>query len=411
MVNEVSGIRKAPLSLAFALSRLQAAAVIWIAVCLLLIRVLLWPIHTSDMDFAFLQWQNLLIANGRMHALKHPVGQYFPAFFELTILTSLLDGFVSRIAQIKLLPFCFDLLATLVSYRLVRLLQASERTFAQGIRPRIAAIFVILAGPTVILNGAAWGQLDIVYTACLLFTIYLVCDERGTLASLMYGVAFAFKLQAIFLAPFYFAMIWRRRIPRWSLLLLPVGWLISLVPPMLVGGSPLSFLGNMSEQTGQFNILAIGVANPWEAANFFHFPYHAGLVIGLVITVVGGLLIAAVGQRQGAGDLHSIAALAALSLLTMPYIMPKMHDRYFFPAEVFLSILACVDIEFLAPAALVISASLISYIGYFLSITRHWATVFGFGATTIALIIVVRHVLRLGNRSLQDERSGLRAII
>jgi hypothetical protein len=174
-----------------------------------------------------------------------------------------------------------------------------------------------------------------------------------------------------------------------------VGWLLSLLPILFVGGSPIQFLKLPFVQTQEFKVLAIGVANPWEGANFIHFPFRAGLFLGLFLTAATGLFIIWLGQREGAAKPYPAAALAALSLLFMPYVMPEMHDRYFFAAEVFLSVLACVDFRFLAPAGLVLSSSLINYVGYFLSITRHSAVVFGVVATTIALLIVTRHVLRL----------------
>ncbi len=344
------------------------------------------------MNGYFLPWHNQLIEHGRILALRQPFSDYFPAYFELTALASLLDGHLSRLSQLKLLPFCFDLLAAWFSYLLVRTLQASRSGLRQGVGPQIAAVFVVLAGPTVILNGVI-GTADIIYVSWLLLTVYLLCSGRGAWAPLAYGVAFAFKLQSIFLAPFFFAMLLRRRIPRWSLILLPVGWILSLLPPIILGGSPWAFVTRFAVQANELNALAINVANPWEIANFIHFPYHAGILLGLGLTTLAGLAVAALGLRPGADKPHAVAALAALSLLAMPYVMPKMHDRYFFACELLLSILACVDLAFLAPAALVISASLISYAGYFTAILRHSATSVGLIGTSIALFAVTRGVL------------------
>jgi hypothetical protein len=74
-----------------------------------------------------------------------------------------------------------------------------------------------------------------------------------------------------------------------------------------------------------------------------------------------------------------------------------MHDRYFFAAEVFLCILSCIDLDFWFPAALVLSASLISYSNYFLYHVRYLVLLPALLANTAALWLALRLVrLRVG---------------
>jgi Gpi18-like mannosyltransferase len=262
----------------------------------------------------------------------------------------------------------------------------------------LAAAFVILAGPTVILNGSVWGQTDIIFTFWLLLTVYCCCAGRGALASLAYGMAFAFKLQSVFLGPFYLAMLLRRRVPCWSMVWLPVGWLLALAPPVVMGGPVWPFLRLPFTQTNELNALAINFANPWEIANVLHVPPLAGVRIGMALTVVAGLAVAALGLRPEAMRPRAIAGVAALSLLAMPYVMPRMHDRYYFPAEILLSLLACVDLAYLVPAGLVVSASLLSYVGFFTSEKRHPAMALAVMGTSLALLMVSRGALALTAR-------------
>ena len=192
-----------------------------------------------------------------MACLQHPFSMYFPAYFDVTAMTSYLDGHINRVSQIKLVSFAFDIVTAVVAYYLVgRLTRSSSpgggRSVAQIVSP-----FCILAGPTVLLNGAVWGQSDIIYTCFLLLSAWSVIAGGGALAALFFGVAFAFKLQAIFLLPFIVAMVVQKRIRWWHLLLLPVGWLAALVPPMLNGAKPLEFLALTSSQGEAFPTLAI----------------------------------------------------------------------------------------------------------------------------------------------------------
>lgn len=370
------------------------------------LRILLWPLHTNDLDIAFLPWQATLIEHGRFLALKQPIGDYFPAYYELAALSSLLDPHLARVAQVKLVAFCFDLLSAAAAYALVRRLQADRGPSFENTASRIAAVFVILAGPTVILNSSIFGQQDIDFTFFLLLSVYCVVARKGAWASLFYGLAFAFKLQAIFLAPFFMAMLLRRRIPVWSLALLPLGWILALTPPLLVGASLHTYLVLPFTQMGEIPALAVNIGNPWAVANVIHFPARLGVLLGLVITALVGSAIAALGLRKGAGTTRGMVALAALSLLTMPYVMPKMHDRYFFPAELLMSILACVDLAYLMPVALVLAASLISYAGYFTEYAHHPWTALGLAANTTALYAVIRYALKLTQAAPGEEHTS-----
>jgi Gpi18-like mannosyltransferase len=327
--------------------------------------------------------------------MRHPVGDYFPAYYEMAILSSLLEPHLARIAQVKLIPFCFDLLTAAVAYMLASVLQRRYAAPLENLTPRIVAIFTVLAGPTVIVNSAVMGQQDIDFTFFLLSTVLSVVAGSGALAPLFFGLAVAFKLQAIFLSPFLLAMILRRRIPWWSLSLLPVGWLLALTPPLLAGASLREYVTLPFTQMSEIPALAVNIGNPWVIANVLHLPARVGVPLGLIISACAGVAVVALGLRKAADTPRGIVAVAAVSLLTMPYVMPKMHDRYFFPAELLLSILACVDLRFLMPAALVIAASLISYAGYFTEYAHHPGTALSLMATTLALYTVVRYAVEV----------------
>jgi Gpi18-like mannosyltransferase len=241
-------------------------------------------------------------------------------------------------------------------------------------------------------NGAVWGQSDIVYTCFLMLSTFSVIIGSGALAALFFGVAFAFKLQAIFLFPFVAAMVLQKRIRWWHILLLPVGWLAALVPPVLNGAKPLEFLSLTASQGETFPTLAINVGNPWIIADRLHFNVHLGTLAGIVLTILLMIALTIWGARPAFRNPTNTLMLATLSALAVPYFMPKMHDRYFFPAEIFLCILSCVDLAFVLPAALVLSASLICYGNYFLYHVRYSVLAAALLANTAALWLVFQQV-------------------
>jgi Gpi18-like mannosyltransferase len=364
-----------------------------LALALLTLRILLWRVGNANVDMRhdYLVWQSYLIEHGRWHALRQPIGMYFPAYYELATLTSYLDGHINRVTQIKVISFCFDIFAAIVAYKVIgriNVRDGNERLSAA----QLVAPFTILAGPTIILNGAVWGQCDIVFTSFLLLSAWAVIAEMGALAALFFGFALAFKLQAVVLMPFLLAMVLARRI-RWQhLLLIPVGWIIALIPPIMNGAQVGEYLLQPNSQAGAFPVLAIDVGNPWGFVQFVGLTYRIGLPIGLAITVVLFLALGVWGSTAGFGSRVNTLALAALSAQAMPYLMPEMHDRYFLPAEVFLSVLSCVDLAFALPAGLVILASLLAYGEYFYPFARHFVLFVALLANTAALWLVFQRI-------------------
>jgi len=373
-----------------------------LALTLLTLRITLWRYFVNfDLQTAFLPWQNYLLEHGRWHALRHPFSMYFPAYFDITAMTSYLDGHFNRVSQIKLVSFVFDIVTAVVAYYFVAHLTRNSAPGGRKSVAQLVAPFCILAGPTVLLNGAVWGQSDIVYTCFLLLSTFSVIAGSGALAALFFGFAFAFKLQAIFLLPFIAAMVLQKRIRWWHLLLVPVGWLAALVPPVLNGANPLEFLTLTSSQGEAFPMLAIDVGNPWIIADRLHMNVHWGTLVGTVLTVFLMIAITIWGARPAFRSGRNTLILATMSVLFLPYFMPKMHDRYFFPAEIFLCILSCVDLAFVLPAALVLSASLIYYGNYFLYHVRYSVLGAALLANTAAVWLVI-HQVRLRIRAAED---------
>jgi Gpi18-like mannosyltransferase len=365
-----------------------------LALALLTLRITLWRYFVnSDLQNAFLPWQTYLLEHGRWHALQHPFSMYFPAYFDLTVMTSYFDGHINRISQIKLLSFVFDIVTAVVAYYLVGRLTRSSTSPGRRSVAQLVAPFCILAGPTVLVNGAVWGQSDIVYTCFLLLSTFSVIAGSGAFAVLFFGVAFAFKLQAIFLAPFIAAMVLQKRIRWWHLLLLPVGWLAALLPPVLNGARALEFLSLTSSQGESFPTLAINVGNPWIIADRIHLNVHFGTLVGIALTALLMIALTIWGAPPAFRGPRNTLILATLSLLSVGYVMPKMHDRYFFPAEIFLCILSCVDLAFVLPAALVLTASLICYGNYFLYHVRYSVLAGALLANTAALWLVFQQVM------------------
>jgi len=296
----------------------------------LLLRILFIPAKTLDMD-AYLLWYNYIVENG-IGSIGSDYFGYNPPFIYLLALATLTRSFLYPIIAIKLIPFIFDILNATIVYRIVRI-QAPE-----GAKPLLATLIFWVA-PTLILNSAFWGQTDSLYTSFLLITVLLLLKERPTLAILAFGIAFAIKAQAILLVPFLAILFFKKKIPFKAFLTLPFVYAASFIPAILAGRSITTLFSTYGTQTETFTSASKNAANPY----FFvrEQEYQIALYAGIVISVILMLTwVVIYGFKKYKITKSRLILTALISLAIVPYLLPKMHDRYFYPADVFSIIFA-----------------------------------------------------------------------
>ena len=108
---------------------------------------------------------------------------------------------IDPLVSVKIISCAFDVLLALMAFRLVALARPGSRWL-----PVIAGAMV-LGLPTVIMNSAAWGQCDAIYSSLGLAALYLLITGRAVAAWALSGLSLAFKLQAVFLLPVLLGVI------------------------------------------------------------------------------------------------------------------------------------------------------------------------------------------------------------
>ena len=278
-------------------------------------------------DLTLLQkWYDHLYINGAAGLADEHFSNYPPAYLYLLWLSTLLSSWVGRITALKLIPTLFDLLSTFTIFRMARLRYDDDTPYF------IASGFFIL--PTVLFNSSGWGQVDSLYTSFLLLCTYLLLRQKPFWALIAFGMAFSFKSQSIFLLPFLGILFLKGRIRWHHFLLIPAVYIILGIPAALIGRSWPSILSIYLGQVGQFRFLSNNAPNLYIfIPNSF---YDIGLWIGLGIFLLAMVIWGWVNWRAKITFTHRqimLMALAALALV--PFVLPKMHDRYFYPVDVF----------------------------------------------------------------------------
>ena len=305
---------------------LLTSLIVFLFVFGLILRVLFLPANTIDMKVFNLKWYDYIVAHGIQDAMGDEFANYTPPYLYLLSLATLTRTFIPSLTAIKLIPIIFDLFNASLVYQIVK------TKFGSGIETWLAAALVWLL-PTVVINGSFWGQVDALYTCFLLLSLLCILNEKPIGAILAFSVSFSIKAQAVFFLPFLALLFFKQKI-RWQyFLLIPLVYFLMMLPAALAGRSLSSLALAYVTQGGTFTQASMNAATP-----YFLLPqsaYRMSLLAG--IPLAGILLLIWVlyyGIKQYAISPKLIVASALLSLALTPYLLPKMHDRYFYPADV-----------------------------------------------------------------------------
>ena len=279
-------------------------------------------------------WVNLIRLFGVWDVYAYTFSDYAPLYTYLLGISVLFPN-VEPLYIIKYISLAGNAIATFYTWRILRLFYLKD-SFVP-----LAAAVGLWTLPSVVINGAAVGQCDVFYSAFLLASLYALMQRRALACLVFFGIAFSFKLQAVFFSPLLLMALLQRVIP-WRLIWVPAAvYCVSIIPAWLEGRPLIELLG---VYYGQFN----SHHNLVGAANFYYLfksqDYYWVLYNGLCISILVALGFAVAGARQLRDEVNPYACLllATIILVLMPFLLPKMYSRYFFTAQLLIFVLACV---------------------------------------------------------------------
>ena len=310
----------------------SVALIVAVLCAALAVRYPLLPFESWDYRLSLSKWWDFIVDHGGFAALEYGFSNYNPPYLYAMAAASVLLAGVHKLLAIKTISIVFDFVLAFFVYKCVQLKYRESETI-----PILAAAAVLLA-PTVVLNSAMWGQCDSIYTAFLAACLYFLLAGRPGWAFAAFGLSFSFKAQAVFLAPLLLWLLATKKLGwRW-LPLSALVYLASLLPAWLLGRPPGDLLSIYLKQVGTHGRLSMNAPNLWEWISNDWYDWYP---VGIAFAVAAVLAVACFVRRSRArisGEL--LVLLAVFSVVLTPYLLPKMHDRYFFPADVFTIVLA-----------------------------------------------------------------------
>jgi len=400
-------------------------------------RVSLFNVETNDYTFFIGPWYDFIQTHGGFAALKYNFSNYNVPYLYLLALTTYLP--IPKLDAIKTISVVFDGVLGIFTYLILSL--KYRRSYAA-----IIGALVVISAPTIFINGAVWGQCDAIYTAFCLGSLYFLLKERPAWACIFFGLAISFKLQAIFFLPVFLMLLLKRKLAIKHLVLIPLIFLLMLVPAFIAGrdawslltiyagqvntggvGSPGQFNGGGAGQfndrgprqfngrgpgqfngggPGQFKGGGLGGGNfsssslTLNAPSFYqwlptsapaYWKWVGILLAGLVVALVGALLVAS-KQRLTSAIFLKVTLVFALAI---PFLLPEMHERYFYLADVVSIIYAFYFPRYFYIAIIMQLCSLLSYAPYLLGTQVVNLAYVAFGVLVITVITMADLVLTL----------------
>ena len=317
-------------------NRIRVSDLIIVMIGVGLAIALRWPLlsfKSDDFLASFRMWYDT-IKGGGFGVFSTNFADYNPPYLYALYLVIRLFPDIPRVIATKLPSLIADFIAAGFVYQIVRL------KYPNHLFPFLAG-GAVLFSPTVILNSAFWGQTDSLYTSALVACLYYLLINKNLPAMIAYGVAVSFKLQAVFLLPVLLALILRREISWKSFLLVPGVMVATLVPAWLAGRPVRDLFSIYYSQATEYNQLTMRAPTVYawlpDTGKVFSYFFPAGVIMAASVAFFFILIVARSPARiTGA----MLIELALVSTIMMPFFLPKMHARYFYPADVISIILA-----------------------------------------------------------------------
>ena len=335
---------------------LFAAAFAFTALALV-IRASLLDFESDDYLTFLAPWTQFFRDNGGFAALRYSLGNYNPPYMYFLALFSYFD--ISELYLIKLLSVLFDVLLAWACMKLLGLYTGS--------RAKLLGVFLaVLFLPTVVINGAYWAQCDSIYAFFGIYALYLGLRGRGCASMVSLAACLAFKLQAVFIIPVFFILLLAKKL-RWrQLLVFPAAYIVFMLPALLAGRPFVETMTLYFAQAG-----TVGDAMNYNAPSLTSMFQWSGnteswstlLIAAAFALVLASYAVAAVKRREL--DDTVFLGFALLLAMGIPYLLPHMHDRYFFISGVLALVLAFRDRRFFPIPLLAELASLHCYYAYF----------------------------------------------
>jgi len=359
-------------------------------VALLVVRGALFYYVSGDYWWFLRLWVEEYRTMTFLEGMRTNVGTYNPPYmYILNIIARINVPFVNTISSdlflIKIVSVIFDFILAFFVMKIVALRTTSANM-------RALAFLAAFAIPTVILNGAMWGQCDSIYATFAIGSFYFGLRGRSKMSYAFMALSLSFKLQAVFLMPILAIFVFTNRIRLKDCYMFFLVYIATLLPAILAGMPLVDAAFSYIVQANFYRGLNMNIVNMWRFFEQEHLSYHnfrlAGIFFAGFATL--SLMFFTCVNRKRLIKIVDYVRLAYLFAIIIPFLLPKMHDRYYFIADVLAVVVFFYDKRRWYVPVVTIFCSFLAYAFFLMG----WVELLDYRLAALALLTVIIIVLR-----------------
>lgn len=265
-----------------------------------------------------------------------------------------------------------------------------------NVKKSLMAFGAVMFLPTCVLNSSAWAQCDSIYSAFALLAIYHLMKGDNARFFIYLAISYSFKQQAIFIIPFAIILWLKGKVKIRYILLLPIIFLITLVPALVAGRDFGELISIYLKQVTTYSRLSMNYPNIYcfVAEGISKESRLMLISCGTVCCILLlGTIAYYVRDKIFNISFFYMVTLAVFTVLVSLYSLPVMHERYGYIAELLLVVYGITSYKRMGVCALVQAVSVITYSRFLFgsTVTALWPLAF----INLAVILVIGYDLYL----------------
>lgn len=340
---------------------LNVLFIIIITILAIIARILVLSFESGDYIYCLKPWMDEIRTYGGLKSLKYEIGNYNILYMTIMAIFSYIP--ISSKILIKVLSIVFDFIIGIFGALITKeILGEKDKDNKISILTYVSLIML----PTVFLNSALWGQCDSMYVGFTLISLYYLLKDKNMRAFIFAGLAFACKLQFIFILPIYIVLYFKKKnFSIFNFLIIPLVNFITCIPAIIAGRSIKECLCIYIAQTGQgTRALTLNFPNIYKFVPKFFSTQGTVLVI-FTLLILGIVTYIILKNKTKFTNINIIGA-SIMYVLLMVSFLPYMHERYGYCAEVLMVIYVAIrkkDFWMIAVSQVAILSEYFSFLG------------------------------------------------
>lgn len=306
----------------------------------LLIRYVFKDTVSGDYTRYLEGWYNQIYGGGGIASLREQVGNYN---FLYQICIAIMTYFpIKPLYAYKILSILFDYLLAIAVAVVVGIVSSDNKK-----NNALIAYFVVLFSPIVILNSSAWAQCDSIYVFWVIIAVIFLFKEKYFLTFIFLGMSFSFKLQAVFILPFFLLIYFvNKKFSIFNFVIIPLTMLITGLPVLLFGRSVFDIFLIYSDQTNRYTKVAMNYPSFWSilfnvnSTDYYNSQKFAAVF--LTIVVLAAIMLWCIINNVELTNQNMIY-LAFILSYTCVLFLPQMHERYGYLYEILAIVLVLLN--------------------------------------------------------------------